>query len=255
MVITVAAAACAAPPIRLTPVFREGDTRGYRLVSDATTTIDVPGTQRVERTFLEASSQIEVLSVDADGARLRLTLRPLRFERDGVVEQRPDQEVQLIVGPNGAVRNIETVGGIPADLAPDAQELAPLLGIPLPEHRLRLGERWRVTLPPVGEGAGLGEQTGRVAALRVVRGVDSVVVRLGAERPITRQRTVADRRVALRGTESSTTELAFALREGYPVRIETDAEGHFQLVAGDFQGGSVIVRTTLLLELSADDPG
>lgn len=252
-VIAVLAVACATPPIRLSPVFATGTQRTYRLESTTRNVIDVPGSERVEHTTLVATSTIDVLGPEGTSTRVRLTLTPERFERDGRVEEREAQTVEMLVGTDGRVESIERIGGVPASITTDAEDLAPLLGAPLPSERLRLGDRWERTLPGFSL-AGDIRQSGLIDSFRVVRGFDTVIARVGTERPLIRERTVGDQTLALRGTEFASSELAFAFREGFPVLIETTAHGRFDLLAGDVTGGTVEVRSTSVLTLLEEGP-
>jgi hypothetical protein len=253
LVLGLALAACATPPIRLSQAWRLGDERTYLLTADATTTVDVTGTPTIQHTTLRARSVLTVVGVEAGETRVRLRLEPEAFAIDGVPQDRPSQEVELVVGPAGDVVRVESVGGLPADLVGDVEDLAPLLGAPLPTELLHLGDRWeRPVTPPEGTGLAVGRQVGRVGALRVVGGRDCAIIRLTMRRPIARNRTVGGQQLALVGNEFSASEIAFAFRDGFPMRIDTEAEGRFRAISQGFVAGSVeIVQTSALRLLSA----
>jgi hypothetical protein len=243
------ATACATQPIELKPVYTAGAERIYALRAETTITLDVPGNRRVEHTILEATSTVQVLALDGTDARVRLTLTPIRFERDGVTAEREEQQVELVVAPDGSVRQIASVGGLPADLSPNVEDLAPLLGLPLPSGRLRLGDTWSKTSAGL-TGSRPAVQTGVVSALRVEHDYDTVVLRVGTERPLTRTRTVEGTMISLSGTEFSSSEIAYAFRDGFPVRITTSAEGRFSISEGGPSGGTVTIETGSVLELA-----
>src|SRR5438309_8926644 len=109
-------AACSTPRISLTPSYRLGDAREYRLHTTATTTIEVGGQRQVQRTELVARSHIDVLEIAADSAKLRLTLTPESFRRDGALQNLASQEAVFVVGLDGDVRSIQSIGGLPPEV-------------------------------------------------------------------------------------------------------------------------------------------
>lgn len=245
--------ACSTPPIRLSPLHEAGQRRVYALAASTTTIFDAGAGPQRQHTELEARSAIEVLAVAAEGVTMRVTLTPSRYLLEGRETEAPgDQVVEVLVAPDGTVLEITSVGGVPADIVgTDLQELAPLLGAPLPTRRVRLGDTWNERLPPP-EGAaqvGSGSQSGRVAALRVVGGYDCAIVSLATRRPLVRERSAGDQTVRLSGTETSATEIAFAFREGFPVRIHTVAEGRFTLQSGSLADAPVTIETVTDLRL------
>lgn len=236
----------------------------YRVTSRATTSVDVAGLRQEEETELVAVSRIRVVSIGVDEATVQVTLTPERFVRDGRQAGAPssEQTAELVVGLDGDVRRVNSVGGVPVGIAgPEAADLGPLLGAPLPAGRVRVGRRWSTPLPvpsvapsgaasltPATQGPA-GVQTGRVTGLRRVRGFDCAMLQLGARRPLERRRSLNDREVGLIGTEFSNSRIAFAFRRGFPVEIETKAEGRFTVSSGAFSGGSVVIVTDTRLVL------
>lgn len=246
-------AACATPPIRLSPVWRVGDAREYTLSVDATTTIEDPqGAPITDTTVLRARATLEVVAVEGEEATVQMTLNAERYAVNGVARALDPQEVELIVGADGEVLRVASVGGLPAELVQDVGDLAPLLGAPLPTDRLRLGERWRRQTPTSTLAGPGGEQTGRVSALRIEHGYDCAIVALGTRRPVVRERSLGDQSLALVGTEFSTSEVAFAFREGFFVRISTTSEGRFTVQGFGSSAGRVLIETTSVLELAND---
>lgn len=247
------ASACATPPIVLTPSYEVGDARTYELEADAITTIDLGGGEQRQRTVLRARSVIEVIALDGEETTIRLTLTPTSFTRDGVEADPPArQRAELVVGPDGEVRSISSVGNVPADIiGADVQDLAPLLGTPLPEGRVRLGDTWTTPMPaPSGlPGARDGLERGRVSGARVVRGYDCAIVSLATRRPLVRERPVGGQTVRMAGTETSATEIAFAFRDGFAVEIHTTSDGIFDVGDGSFIGGTVTIASTTDLVL------
>lgn len=249
--------ACATTTIRLTPAFVEGDVRTYELRTSSTTTLELPGRASTVRADLVAKSTIQVRSTSADQSEIHVTLVPERYTKDGRAAALPVQQTaDLIVGPDGSVRSITSVGGLPPEIAgAGVADLAPLLGPSLPTGRMHLGQTWHrsVSTPsagpaPVPSGAPI-EETGRVAALRVVGGYDCAILRIGARRPIARDQSVGDQDVRISGIEFSTSEIAFAFKAGFGVRMSTDARARFALESGTFSGGSLVVASTTVLRL------
>ncbi len=192
--------------------------------------------------MLTAKTRLEVLKVDGEETTLRLTLTPRSFTRDGTAVTTPaEQRAELVAGPDGAIRRVLTVGGLPVDIAGgDISDLAPVIGVPLPIERVRLGQ----PLPrPTSSGTPPVYQ-GRVAGLRVIDGRDCAMIELGTRRPITRERDIGGSRVRLDGSESAHSSIAYAIRDGFAVSITTDAEGVFRL--GSFDGAVTIVSHTTL---------
>jgi hypothetical protein len=234
-------AACATPPIRLSPRFAVGTVRNYRMHAEAVTAVDTGGDVRSERTVLDARSMIEVLSLSGADAKIRLTLTPSSFTRDGAAVSPPaEQKVELLAGPDGAIKEVLTVGGLPVSIAgADIADLAPIIGLPLPSQRVRVGapvpRPTTSTAPPIYQG--------RVSGLRVINGHDCAIIDLGTRRPISRERELDGQQVRLDGGETAHSRIAFAFREGYAVDITTDAEGVFSLSG---QGRVTIVTHTTL---------
>lgn len=238
----VSLAACATPPIRLAPRFSVGSSRTYALRAAAETTAGAAGITRSERTVLTGRSTIEVLSVQGDEATLRLTLTPTSFTRDGRAVTTPaEQRAELVAGPDGSIRRILTVGGLPVSIAgADIADLAPIVGIALPTSRVRIG---RPLPTPTGSAVPAIYQ-GRVDGVRVIDGYDCAIVELGTRRAIDRQRDIGGQQIRLEGTESAHSRIAFAFRAGFPVEIATDAEGVFDVAQA--QGTVTIVTHTTL---------
>ena len=248
--------ACATPTIRLTPSFAPGDERSYLLEASATTTIDIAGTTRQQRTRLRARSTVRILATTAEGTTMRLTLAPTTLELDDRGITLPGEQVaELLVASDGTIERITSVGGVSADIVgTDLQDLAPLLGTAMPVVPVEVGDRWTTTIePPEGEQLAPGIQSGRVSALRVVQGFDTAIVSLATRRPLSRERTIGEQTVQLIGVETSSSEIAFAFREGFPVRISTIAEGNFDVGSGGVSAGTVriVTDTEIVLEGSA----
>jgi hypothetical protein len=243
---------CAAPEIRLRARFVPGEVRDYRLVSDARVEIAAAGTATTQRTRLEATTRIAVERVEGGVATVLLTISPRRLVRDGRAAEPPaEQRLRLRVAPDGRVVGVETAEAVPVALgAADAEDLVALIGPPLPPGRVRLASRWRRV--PVGEdGRPAGLQEARLAALRVEQGRDCAIVALSTRRPVVREREISGTMLRLQGTEYAAGEMAFAFREGFPVRLGSDAEARLAIASGLGQGGSVVIRTTTALELAS----
>lgn len=246
-VLAIATVACATPAIRLEPRYAAGEVRTYRLIADAETRIDVEGLRSTERTRLVATSRLEVTRAAADGATLAVRLTPTRFERDGrPVELPPRQEAVVEVGPDGALRSVTSVGGVPVEQAAEAnvEALVPLLGAGYPSGRVRLGSRWTSELPD-----GRGTQRGRVAALRFVDGERAAIIALATRRVLELARPISGAELRLRGTETSAAEIAFAFDRGLPVRVTSEGEARMEVEGGSRRPGSVVIVTETELRL------
>lgn len=246
----VLAGACATPALRLAPAYRAGDARTYTLVARATTTIDVAGLGRHEQTELRAQSTLVTGATTDAGTSIRLTLTPTRFTRDGRALQVPlQQTAYLIVGPDGAARAVTNLGGTsPVGI----EELIPLLGIPLPAERLHIGQPWTrrtSTDQTVGSPLPAGVLRGRISGLRDVDGYACAIVSVAGTRPVQRTRDIAGQPVTLAGVEFSTTTIAYAFGEGFPIRLDSTAETTFAVSTPSSAGGSVTITATTSLRL------
>jgi len=248
--------ACAVPAIRLTPAFVVGQTRSYHLRTDATTTIDLPRRATTERSELTARSDLEILSTTADLTSVRITLTFERLVLDGRAAATPKpQTADLVVGLDGTVVRIASVGGVPPEVAgADVADLAPLLEPALPTTRVHLGSTWHRSVLPPSEPLPAPQpapmiEDGRIAALRIAHGYDCAIVRIGLHRPISRDRDVGGQTVHVEGTELSTVDMAFAFKAGFPVEVTTAAHVRLALTSGTFSGGSLVTesKTTLTL--------
>lgn len=231
--------ACATTPIRVTPAFPAGQQRTYQLDARATTITRTPAGERVERTRLVGRSILDLISIGGDGTRARISMSPTSLTRNGQPVETPREQVaDVVIGHDGTI-DVLQVDGVPNTLAPvGAADLAGILGPPLPTAVLRAGERF------TANGA-----RGRVAALRVERGYDCAILRVGLARPVLRERTSEGRDISLRGTEIADIEIAFALREGFPVRIDTTAEAPLRVTTDGGDSGEILVRTVTTLTL------
>lgn len=240
------AAACATPDIRLALRFRAGEVRTYRLATIADTRIGVEERTTLDRIEITATARVEVLEVGPDSTSLRVTVTPQRLERSGRSgAPPPPQQADVILSPEGAVRAVTAVGGLPPALSDvSVADVAPLLGLALPRGRVHIGDRWTRRLPGPDT-----VQRGRVAALRVERGFDAAIVALETRRPLARSRTFEGLTLGLRGTEVSSTEVAFAFREGLPVRITSDGRARLRVEGGPARGTLVTITTRTELAL------
>ncbi|MBI4728304.1 MAG: hypothetical protein HY775_02195 [Acidobacteria bacterium] len=248
LTLVLALSACAAPEIRLVHRFRPGEVRTYRLVAVASARLRAGAIDRTERTQLEATSRVEVLAAAGGGATLRLSVVPTALRRDGRrAEPLAPQEAVVVVGADGAVRRVESVGGLPAELSGDLEDLGPLLSSPLPAGRLHLGDRWRRSVP--GASGRQGRERGRLAALRVVSGYRCAIIALEVRRPIIRSRSFGGTTLRLTGQDFSSIEMSFAFAEGFPVRVASVAVDTLAVSGVAGVGGSVDLRTETVLTL------
>lgn len=189
---------------------------------------------------------ITVVSTGGEETELHLSVRWDRYLRDGARSTPPaEQTADLIVGPDGRAVRITAIGGVPPAVAgADVSSIAPLLGPSLPTHRVHLGDRWTAN-DALTSGA---RQEGRITALEVVGGYRCAIVRVGVQRPITRTQAVGQQQIELTGTEFSTSEIAFAFRSGFAVRVETAATARFTVRSATFSGGSLEVENQILME-------
>jgi hypothetical protein len=239
----VLATSCATPPLRLSPHFTVGEARTYRLRADASTIATLGDTTRRNNTHLEAKSTLEVLSISGDEATIKLTLTPTKLLQDGANATPPGaQEAELVVGPDGGVRRVTSVNRLPVSVVGgDLEDLAPVIGLALPTQRVRIG----APLPVPSTDS--GSFTGRVSGVRVIDDLDCAILTIGRARPLTRQREIGGQQVSLEGTEYSTTTVAFAFKAGFPVDIDTTAEGHFSVPSGAVAGTTVTINSTTRL--------
>jgi hypothetical protein len=244
LALALAVPACATPAVRLEPRFPLGEVRSYRLVVDAVTRIEVPGLAGTDRTRLIAIARIEVTRASAEGATLAVRLTPTRLERNGSPVSTPQpQDAVVEVGPDGALRSVSSVGGLPA--APGGvEEIAPLLDAGFPAGRRHVGSRWRREL-----GDGRGSQSGRVAALRVTGGERTAIVALATRRDLQVERPVAGANLTLEGTETAAGEVAFAFDRGYAVRVSSEGEARLKVGGGKSTPGGVVIVTNAEMTL------
>lgn len=232
-------AACASATMTLTPSLQAGRVRTYRMVSDVTSVIGIPGAGATDRTLLHATVAIRL-----SGPTATVTLTPTRFERDGKRADPPaPQTATLTFDETGTITGIK--GQTPQAELPlggSADDLGALLGITIRRGRIAVADRWRTALDPSGE------RRSRVAALRYVAGRRCAIVESVATRPVERTRETNGTTLRLSGTETSIVETAFAFDEGLVASLDSTAEGTFT-VAGAPQQGSVTIRskTSLLL--------
>lgn len=238
-VLAVVLAACASPPMTLTPSLAAGQVRTYRMTSDVTSVIGVPGAGATDRTVLQAT-----LTIRLTGTSATVTLTPTRFERDGKRADPPaPQTATLTFGEDGTITGVKgetPQAELPLGGSPD--DLGALLGITIRRGRIAVADRWRTALDPSGE------RRSRVAALRYVTGRRCAIVESVATRPAERTRETNGTTLRLAGTETSIVQTAFALDDGLVASLDSTAEGTFT-VAGAPQQGSVTIRskTTMLL--------
>jgi hypothetical protein len=247
--------------MRLTPAYPVGQTRTYELTATARTDAVIGGQHRSETTTLRARSVIEVVAQTGDQTKLRLTLTPESLVRDRrPASPPPEEKAELVVGPDGAIQRILTVGGLPPQISgANIEDLAPLLGAPLPTDRVRVGTAWTRSIPPPVVQAQPGGPTpaplppgvehGRIEALRRVDGYDCAVVALTTQRAIVREQDIGGQAAQLAGTEVGSTETAFAFREGFPVTIRTEARATYDVVNGSVSGGTIVIDTDTELKL------
>lgn len=249
-VLAVAGSSCATPRIALAPRFVDGEVRTYRLTARADIAVRAAGLDRTEQTSLEAISRLEVLGLEESKVRVRVSLSPSRFVRDGVRADPPaPQEADVELSPGGGVLSVTRIGGVPAPIAgTEVDDVIPLLGLRMPAGRVRLGDRWR--FPVRGPADRAGEVRGRLAAVRVVDGRDAAIVSASVRRPIVRERALlAGAALTLAGDEISAVEIALAFREGFPLRVDSAGVARLEIGGAAQLGGTVELRTQAGLRL------
>ena len=264
LVLAAALASCAAPEFRMNARFRPGETRLYRLVADAQVAITAGAATTSEHSHLVAQASIDVVSVTPQGTTITLTITAQTLTRDGKRSTvPPPQEVGLNVAPDGRVTQVTSAGQDLSLDAADIEDLVPLIGPPVPDHRVHLGDRWRAlpvlatptpsTTPAAAPSPSASptpaDEEARLAALRVVGGYDCAVVAVSTRRPVTRNRLIGGQPLELDGVEFAATEIAFAFRLGFPVTVKSDSEARLHVAGGGAQGGSVDISTTTALTL------
>ena len=241
--------ACAAPEFRLASRFAPGETREYRLVSDATVTISAAEVTSTERTRLQARTRLVVESVTGGTTTLMMTISPQRLTRDDTPVERPaEQRIRIVVGRTGDIDSLTPLEGTGQLDAAQIEDLVPLIGPPLPSGRVHLADRWTRQLAGA-PGIPSGVQNLRLSALRVIDGYDCGIVALSTRRPVARENEVAGTTVRLEGVEYGAGEIAFAFREGFPVSIRSNGEARLAISEGPAAGGGVVIRSTTALTL------
>lgn len=241
--------ACAAPQIRIAPRFVTGEVRQYRLTSEAETRISATGFSSTETTRLDAITRIEVQESTLAGSVLLLTITPRRLTRNGeTAEPPPEQRIRIEVEPGGTVKRVTTAEGTQELEAEELEDLAPLIGPPLPPGPVHLADRWTRTARSL-EGTSPGVQRVRLAALRVVDGYNCAVLALSTRRAVARQRTVGGRALTLQGVEYAAGEITFAFREGFPVTVRSNGEARLAIAGEEAAGGAVVIKTETALTL------
>lgn len=239
---------CATPEIRLAARFLPGEVRVYRLTDDTDLTVAARGLKTSER--LVAVSRIEVIQVSETGATLKLTVTARSLTVDGRrAPPPPEEEVVFEVARDGTISKVTSVGGVPSRPGgPEVEDLVPLVGPPFPPGRTRLTDRWRAELASP-EGAPPGIQLARLDALRVVNGFRCAVVSLSTRRPIAGEREIGGTALRLEGIEYGAGEVAFAFREGFPVRVALESEAHLAISGGAAEGGRILLTRSATLTL------
>jgi len=257
--------ACSAPRFDLAPRFLPGEIRVYELVADATVRISAGQASTSEKSRLVATTTVEIESISDGIATLTLTVTARSLQRDGKTAQTPaPQQIRMKVGSDGRLLEVTGTGSSPTTIeAADVEDLVPLIGPPLPPGRVHLADRWTRTtgapLPastatlltpsPTPTPSASGKQESRLAALRVVGDYRCAIVAVSTRRPVVRERVIAGTPLRLEGIEFAASEIAFAFREGLPVRVASDSEARLSISGGAAQGGSVVIATTTTVTL------
>ncbi len=243
------AAACAAPEFRLASRFTQGEERVYQVVAVAEVSIAAADLRSTETTRLEATTRIHVDETGATGSVLTFTITPDRFTRDGQPVALPsEQRVRIRVSPDGRIGTVTPLEGTAELDAAEIEDLLPLIGPPLPGHRVHLADRWTRPIP-AASGSPAGPQDARLAGLRVIDDYDCAIVALSTRRAVVREREVAGNLLRLEGVEYAAGEIAFAFREGLPVSVRSDGEARLAISQTTAAGGGVVIRSNSVLTL------
>jgi len=247
------AASCAAPEFRLDPRFSAGEVRDYRLVADAVVRINAARSTQVERSHLVATTRLAVRSIDDGVATIILTITPRSLTRDGKGADLPaEQQVRMKVSAEGRVTEVTPLGGGEQTLeASDIEDLVPLIGPPLPRGRVHLADRWSRRASTSESGT----QDARLASLRRVADYDCAIVATSTRRPVSRERNLGGSTLRLEGVEFASGEIAFAFRQGFPVRVLSDSEARLAVSGGGSEGGGVVITTKTSLTLTRRTAG
>jgi hypothetical protein len=265
LLLGVVVSACAAPRFDLRPRFLPGEVRVYELVADATVRISAGQASTSQHSRLIATTSVAVESFADAITTLTLTVTARSLRQNGKESQTPaPQRIRIKVAADGRVLEVTGTGATPTTIeAADVEDLVPLIGPPLPPGRVHLADRWTrrtgAPLPastaspavpsPAPTAAALGTQAARLAALRVVMDYRCAIVAVSTRRPVVRERVIAGTPLRLEGTEFAASEIAFAFREGLPVRVASDSEARLSISGGAAQGGSVTIETTTTITL------
>jgi hypothetical protein len=164
-----------------------------------------------------------VLGTDTSGA----TRVQVRVERAG---SSPRTFVALLDGA-AHVRAIESVEGLPASVLGDVglPELVPSAASVVPDASLRPGQGWAIdvllTLPGTAPSRLRG--SGRLVSLGVVDGHDVGVVRATTRTDVDRTTSVAEGRIRVDGTQSTTSTTRHALSDGSVVEASSVTSASF----------------------------
>src|SRR5918992_870322 len=203
-VLVLIAPACRPDDLALRYQFAGDAFRTYRLTADADAFWDIgtPGTGSYSVTFRVSE---RVISTDEAGAVVAVTMQPVEVTENGLPSPgSEDRSFTLRVGPNGEVREVIQVDGVPATaLGHDELAFIGTYRPPLPLDRVELHETWRarqeVTLKVLSQEL---QTEGRLLGLRRE---DNRLAELGyeGEGPLTWETTLPQGEAKLTGTTTT----------------------------------------------------
>lgn len=251
-VLVLLAPACRPDELALRYRFATGEFQTYRLTAEARAFWDIgtPGSGSYRVTF-DVSERI--VSTDEAGAVVAVTMQPDEVTEDGLPSPgSEDRSFTLRVGPNGEVREVIQVDGVPAT-ALDHDELA-FIGTyrpPLPLDAVELHETWqarqRVALAVLSQEL---ETEGRLLGLRRE---DNRLAELGyaGRGPLTWETTLPQGDAKLTGSTITEGRALLDVDDGFLRSASSTTSGDFDVRVSPTTG-NVPITGTLHLDLDLE---
>jgi hypothetical protein len=234
------APSCRPDELRLQYRFAPGAFLAYRLTAraDAFWDVGAPGSGSYRVTFRVSE---RIVSTDDSGAVVAVTMQPEEVTENGLPSPgAEDRSFTLRVGPNGEVRQVIEVDGVPAT-ALDHDELA-FIGTYRPPLPLDPVERIDRALQTEGRLLGLRREDHRLAEL----GYEG-------SGPLTWETTLPQGDARLTGTTTTRGHALFDIDDGYLRSASSRTSGDFGVRVSPTTGNVPITGTLHLdLDLSLD---
>jgi hypothetical protein len=185
-------------------------------------------------------------------ARVRATQTVLGSPGDGEAGVRVEVRIEragsrrrtfvAVLDRAAHVRSIESVEGLPASVLGDVglPELVPSAAAVVPDRPLRPGQGWTIDVPlqlPSTSPSRL-RGSGRLLELGVVDGRDVAVVRATTRLPVARDTSLAEGRIRVDGTQTTTSTTRHALTDGSVVSAASVTRASFAVTLSPPEGGA-----------------